>query len=144
MRAIFFVVFFAAFAASASASSDLKCDGCKWFTSKIQSYLENDAKLTNFTENLINTDVCARFPADVASKCNALVAAYVPQAITAFETKFLDPNLICTEVTKLCPATTWLAWLNCDSDSWSTMNCLQQAAHARIFNTFTVRGSVLL
>jgi hypothetical protein len=36
------------------------------------------------------------------------------------------------------------AWLNCDSDSWSTMNCLQQAAHAKIFNTFTVRGSVLL
>jgi hypothetical protein len=105
MRVIFFVVFFAAFAASVSASGDLKCDGCKWLTGKIQSYLENDAKLTNFTENLINTDVCARFPADVASKCNALVAAYVPQAITAFETKFLDPTLICTEVTKLCPAT---------------------------------------
>jgi len=94
-----------AFAASASASGDLKCDGCKWLVGKVQSYLENDAKLTNFTENLINTDVCARFPADVAAKCDALVAAYVPQAITAFETKFLDPTLICTEVTKLCPST---------------------------------------
>jgi hypothetical protein len=105
MRVIFVAVFCAAFVASVSASGDLKCDGCKWLTGKVQSYLENDAKLTNFTENLINTDVCARFPTDVAAKCDALVAAYVPQAITAFETKFLDPTLICTEVTKLCPTT---------------------------------------
>jgi hypothetical protein len=105
MRAFFVAIFFAALAASASASGDLKCDGCKWLTGKVQSYLENDPKVTNFTENLINNDICARFPADVASKCNGLVAAYVPQAITAFETKFLDPTLICTEVTKLCSTT---------------------------------------
>jgi len=105
MRVLFLVVLCAALAASVSASGDLKCDGCKWLVGKVQSYLENDAKLTNFTMNLIDNDVCARFPADVASKCDALVTAYVPQAITAFETKFLDPTLICTEVTKLCSTT---------------------------------------
>ena len=105
MRVIFLVVLCAALAASASASSDLKCDGCKWLVGKIQNYLQNDPKVTNTTETLIDNDVCARFPAGVAAQCDNLVAAYVPQAITAFETKFLDPTFVCTEVTKLCSAT---------------------------------------
>jgi len=104
MRAVFLVVFFVALTSSASASGNLECEGCKWITGKVQKYLENNAKITNFTVNLLDNDVCAHFPEKVAAQCDTLVAAYVPQAITSLETKFLDPTFLCTEVAKLCTA----------------------------------------